>query len=283
MKIKPYINIIRPINCLFAMLSTFIGFWYLKDPLPFEYLNSIIFAGLTTFFIAAAGNTINDYYDYEIDCLNKPDRVLPKGDIPVEKAKSYSFILLIIGLVFSIYTENTLCIIIAVINSLLLFVYAAYLKKRLIIGNLIVAITTASTFLFGAIISDNIRNLLPLIIFSAIYTLIREWVKVIEDHEGDLKQGVRSISTVFGQHVAVNYILYAVISLIILIIYYYYLGFYNIIKLILILKFGVLPIISFYIMLRKSVEKGNTARIQKYMKLNMVVLVLIYIGYGVII
>ena len=43
----------------------------------------IISAVLSGIFVAAAGYTVNDYYDIEIDRINKPERVLPSGSTPM--------------------------------------------------------------------------------------------------------------------------------------------------------------------------------------------------------
>lgn len=36
----------------------------------------------------SAGNVINDYFDYKIDLINKPQRPIPSGRISLDNAKT---------------------------------------------------------------------------------------------------------------------------------------------------------------------------------------------------
>ena len=127
----PFIKIVRPINCLFVILSVFFGAIYQSS---ITNVYPIIFAALSAAFIAAAGYVINDFFDIPIDIINKPDRILPSGKISPKTAYLFSILLFMLGISASYLTKNFYCIVIATVNSLLLFTYAKTLKKR--IGNI---------------------------------------------------------------------------------------------------------------------------------------------------
>jgi len=272
----PYIKITRPINCFFACLTTLVGAFYLTS----SYTNSIWFAIISVTCIAAAGYTINDFYDYKIDCINRPDRVLPSGEMSLDMAKYYSLFLYILGLLFAFFTANTLCIIIAFVNSLSLFFYAKALKKKMLLGNIVIAWNACSTFLFGALLTENIQNIIPLIVISFIYTLIREWVKTLEDYEGDQKNGVRSIAVVFGKERALDMMFIPVFITIFYLTYfllanrhiYLYVG----------ISLHLFVSVPLCCLLYYMFKTANFARCQTYMKINMLAVVLIFIVHDVL-
>ena len=41
----------------------------------------VYLAALSTMLIVVAGNLINDYFDVEVDAINRPERLIPSGKI----------------------------------------------------------------------------------------------------------------------------------------------------------------------------------------------------------
>ncbi|MCL2062955.1 MAG: geranylgeranylglycerol-phosphate geranylgeranyltransferase [Candidatus Cloacimonetes bacterium] len=296
MKIIAYLKIIRPLNCLFAMLTTFIGFWYLNNPqfsyqsFPiFQFPLSIIFACISTFLIAAGGYVVNDFFDFEIDKKNKPDRTLPKGLMSLLQAKKYCFFLFIIGFIFAFWTRNIYCIIIALVNSISLYCYARIFKKTFLLGNIIVAWNACSTFIYGALINSNIQNIMPIVCFSFIYTIMREWVKTIEDYEGDMIGNVRSIAVVLGKLNTARLLWLPAMILVANIYYFYHVNDFLWYALHLVIT---LPVFVMIIVLCKSKHMNqanldnNNMKIvritQKIMKLNMLLIVISFISNDII-
>ncbi len=192
---KYLLLITRPFNCLF------VGFAVLAGGLLNNSVNDIyplIFATASAVFIAAGGYVINDFFDFPADIVNKPTRILPSGLITLKKAYLWAMLLFVTGISLSYLTATIECIIIAVVNSLLLYFYAKRYKNTILFGNVIVSYTTASTFLFGALVTNNLRTASTLVIYTFFYTLVREIIKDAEDYSGDKKAGLKTIATVFG-------------------------------------------------------------------------------------
>jgi len=168
-----------------------------------------------------------------------------------------------------------------------LFLYAKIFKKSLLVGNIIVAWNACSTFLYGAILSLNLNYMLPLICFSFLYTLIREWVKIIEDYEGDMKMNVRSVAIVLGKVGAVRLIYLPMFLLFVAVVGFYMMGFYAIEMFVGLSVVVVVPLVVFGWMLnrvvslgyrRSSLQEGNVVSlIQNYMKLSMLGIVFVFI------
>ena len=96
--------------------------------------------------ITGAGNVINDYFDYRIDQVNRPDRPIPAGTVSLSGARRYALLLFVAGVLLSFGT-TLLCALLAVLNALLLIMYAARLKAIPLVGNLTVSYLAASIFI----------------------------------------------------------------------------------------------------------------------------------------
>ncbi|WP_457612253.1 UbiA family prenyltransferase [Methanocaldococcus sp.] len=189
-----YLELIRFKNCVMAGISGIIGYIIASG----DSLEKAILIFLVIFFICGYGNVINDIYDIEIDRINKPYRPLPSGRVSLERAKLLAILFLILGLFLSILI-NIYSFLIALINSILLYLYAKYFKKYKPIGNIIVSYLTGSTFLFGAVAGKNFLIAFILFICSFLATWGREIFKDYEDIEGDKKEGVKSLPIIFGK------------------------------------------------------------------------------------
>jgi len=177
---------------------------------------------LSTLIIAAGGYIINDLEDYEIDLLNKPERVIINKNISAANAHRLYWGLSIFGFLISLYlafyVKNLPLILIYPTAILLLYLYSKSLKKSVFWGNLIVSIFCAfvAGIVFFAerenVFDLNIKNpehgstVLEIFIFYLLFaffaTMFREIVKDIEDVEGDKKLGCNTLPIVWGVQTA---------------------------------------------------------------------------------
>ena len=104
MNFKSYFKIIRPVNAAIVFLSVMLGAISMGDYNNFA--DKIIFASLAAVCFSSAGMVLNDYFDFEIDKINRPDRVLPSGEISLKGAIIYFVILNIIGLFLNSLLPN---------------------------------------------------------------------------------------------------------------------------------------------------------------------------------
>lgn len=173
-------------------------------------------------FIAAAGYIINDYFDIQIDIINKPQRIVINKFIKRRWAIVWHLLLSTLGILISLYVSfKTGAWLIAAVNTFcvaLLLFYSTTFKRKLLSGNLIIAALTGWVILVvyifgGADIfslqgwSSQVANLnVPKFFkftmlytsFAFIMTLIREVVKDLEDMEGDRKYKCETMPIVWG-------------------------------------------------------------------------------------
>ncbi len=171
----------------------------------------------TTLIIAAAGYIMNDIYDIEADIINKPDKVLVHKKISKSKAhflyNIFNSIGLLSGLYLAFIINNLPFVAIFVITIMLLKVYNSDLKKRPLIGNLLVSsLVSLSILIVGvfdiipSITEENsidqyyaFRVLIDYAAFAFMLMLLREMVKDIEDVNGDKKMKMKTLPIIFGR------------------------------------------------------------------------------------
>jgi geranylgeranylglycerol-phosphate geranylgeranyltransferase len=182
MSLAGYVSITRPVNSLAAGLAAIVAYLIATGTIIPETL--LLFAVVAL--ITAAGNVINDYFDMEIDRVNRPDRPIPSGQVSLPAARAYATTLFLAGVLVCLLT-NALCIAIAVFNSLLLIAYAAKLKRTPLLGNIAVSFLAGSMFLFGGALGGlpGLSQVLPFAVMTFFAMLARELVKDAEDVEGD--------------------------------------------------------------------------------------------------
>lgn len=194
-KIFLFLLLTRPLNLLITALVTFVAILISANILPDS--STIFLAISITVSVAASGNVINDFFDIEIDKINRPDRPLPSGRLVDREVLVFYFLLNILSLVLASFLPQS-AFSVVLLSLFLLFIYSYKFKGDLLIGNIVVAFCTGLVFIFGSIISGNIvKGIMPGI-FAFLINLIRELVKDIIDVEGDIKQSLKTFPIVFG-------------------------------------------------------------------------------------
>jgi len=195
------VKIIRVVNCVMIGFAVIIGEFFALQGWP--KISEIILGFFTGFFLQAAADVINDYFDREIDAINNPDRPIPRGDISPKEAILLFIIFTLIGLTLS-FLLGLECLIFASLFWGLSFIYNAKLKATGLPGNIIVSMCVAAPFLFGGLVST--KSFPPiLLIFSLLAFLAntgREINKGIVDMEGDKTKNIKTIAIIFGPRTA---------------------------------------------------------------------------------
>lgn len=195
MRLAGFIIITRPVNSFVAGIAAIVA--YLIDT------GTVIPESLLLFFIVAlitaGGNVINDFFDAEIDAINRPDRPIPSGSVSRGAARGFAITLFLAGILVSFFT-NPLCIGIAIFNVVLLIAYAAKLKSTAFIGNIVVAYLSASIFLFGGALNgfDGLVLIIPIAAITFFAMVSRELLKDAEDVKGDRAGGADTLPIRIG-------------------------------------------------------------------------------------
>ena len=176
----------------------------------------LVFASIC---IASAGYIINDYFDVNIDLINKPSKIVIDRYIKRRWAIvfhiTFSFLGFAISCIVGYKLRNIYIPVFNFISIIVLWFYSTTFKKKLLIGNVLISLLTAWVILvltfaehrYG-LISPNVywKKLLKLSFmyagFAFIISLIREVIKDMEDMPGDSKHGCTTMPIVWGIQVS---------------------------------------------------------------------------------
>lgn len=269
-RLSAYLELSRPVNGVIAFASVMLG-GLLAVEGQVDRLDDagLLKAAFSALLLLAAGNTLNDYRDYEIDRTNKPERPIPSGRIQRREALIAAVVLMAAGVTLGCLVNRHLAAI-AVGVSTSLIGYALWLKRTPVVGNLLVGCLTALTFIAGGAVFESLRGTLVPAIFALLFTTAREIVKDIEDAEGDLENNAHTIA-VISQSSAVSIASIFMGSVILFSPVPYLLGWYSW-RYMLLVFVGVDLILAYLVVqLWKDASKENSSRIQKWMKWDIVV------------
>lgn len=189
------IKISRPVNFVITFCSILVaGFIASKN---FEVSLALFSAAIAGAFASAAGNAINDYYDVEIDKINRPERMIPANKISREAALKIYFLFLFNSLLPALMLPVKAALIL-ISSSYIIFMYSFRLKKIALFGNVVVAFMTGFAFIFGAAAAGNIKAGIIPAVFAFLINFMREIVKDMEDIEGDYKSLVKTYPQIYG-------------------------------------------------------------------------------------
>lgn len=247
---------------------------------------------LSSVLIAAAGYIINDYFDLNIDQVNKPDAIVIQKIIRRRWAIVWHLTLSIVGVIIAFYVTwkirswivgpaNLLCV-------LVLLFYSTTFKKKFLVGNVLISLLTAwvvfvlyiseldvSYFLHNNGYQAAMKKIFKLAVlyagFAFIISLIREVVKDMEDIQGDERYGCRTMPITWGipasKVFAAVWLLVLILAIVVIQVYGVLLGWYAAVG------YGLLLIVLPLVMILRGLYKATTGeqfhKISNWIKLAM--------------
>ena len=220
-----FFKLIRYPNLIYIALTQFLLQYCVVEPVlrssgeePSLPVPQFVLLSLSTILVAAAGYIINDYFDINIDIVNKPDKMVLDKIISRRWAMAWHTMLnmagVSLGFLVAWETGQFYLGFTQVICSLLLWFYSTSFKRQVLIGNVVISLLTALAVVvvgfyekqiyhsFEAIISVTGRRLIQVIgvyaLFAFLISMVREIVKDLEDMMGDSKDGCRTLPIAWG-------------------------------------------------------------------------------------
>lgn len=230
-KLGAFFRLVRYPNLIFIALTQCLFYFSILLPTYQSTESGMPLMGYTDFFlllfssvsIAAAGYIINDYFDMDIDHINKPQKMIIGKWIGRRWAMLWHMLLSLIGLfltaIVALHVNNMLLLVFNFASVVVLLFYSTTFKKKLLIGNVLISLLTAWVIGVLFVAEINLADLsylkshkteldklykytLVYAGFAFIVSLIREVVKDLEDMIGDKKFGCTTMPIVWGVNVS---------------------------------------------------------------------------------
>ncbi|HMT75591.1 MAG TPA: geranylgeranylglycerol-phosphate geranylgeranyltransferase [Chitinophagaceae bacterium] len=287
-----FLKMIRLPNLIFMALTQVLFQFCIYQPLykgniPEGDLRSFILLLFASLFIAAAGYIINDYFDINIDEVNKPGKMVVDKVINRRWALAWHLMLSTTGLLLTFlalpFAEKWYLVLANIVCVWLLWFYSVSFKKNLLIGNIVIAALTSWTILiiffskvnltdaFDAAHLRFFRLAVMYAGFAFVISLIREAIKDMEDIAGDVKYGCRTMPIVWGINATKVYVAVWLIVLIaaLLVLQVYVLQFKWWLSVLYCLATIVAPLVLILVRLKKANTAGAFHHLSNLTKLVM--------------
>ena len=202
-KIKGLIRLFRPDLSLAAGLCTVGGQIIATGHLASWPVTLLGF--LCAFGCSGAALVVNDFFDYEVDKINAPERPLPSGAVTRREAILLGIFISLLGLVPAALLGPE-CFIFTLVFWVIGFLYNWRFKETGLPGNLMVSSSVAFTFILGAMSVGQPWNALVWVfaMMAFFIDLGEEITGDALDMEGDRQRGARSIARSFGKPFALR-------------------------------------------------------------------------------
>ena len=202
-KVRAYLQLVRLHNLVATAVSTLIGYLAVAVSLVNPSLNPA--APLSTVVLVAAGSyAINDYFDVEVDKVNKPYRPIPSGIVGRNEALVLSIILIVAGVSLATFSGPT-SLTFASLNTILLILYSYRIKELGVPGNIVIGFEGAASIIYGGLalaehagVLNRVTSTYIPALYAFLLLLSREVVKTIEDYIADAVRNVRSLPRIIG-------------------------------------------------------------------------------------
>jgi len=164
-----------------------------------------VLAGLTGALLNAASNAINQYYDLDIDRINKPGRPLPSGRMTIAQAMTFAWVLYAVCIALGFLVSRQFLMVV-LICAAFTWGYSAppvRFKNNGFLANIAMAIPRGFLMIVGGWVAvrpeawnDPTPWLIGLIIF--LFVVGAASTKDFADAKGDEAGGARTVVVAFG-------------------------------------------------------------------------------------
>jgi geranylgeranylglycerol-phosphate geranylgeranyltransferase len=255
-------------------LSLLTAFAITKDAIGFETILLIFFSMA---FITSAGFSINDYFDRESDAIIKPKRPIPSGALSLTQVISISTVLFAVGLFFA-FLINWLSFVILLVDSILLLIYSAFVKRKSgFAANVLVGLLVGTAFIYGeATISvSQTVSLVSLSLYPICFgTIGGNILRDILSFEGDSKIGYPTLPQSIGNKASIDIASYFFVATAILAPLPFLLGFFSIYYLALIVLWGIILVYSSLRLITSDSAVQNVRKYERLITMSMMLLIL---------
>jgi len=173
--LKPYLQLTRPANLVTAVADILAGMAIAQ----FTFSSfSPVYLVLSTLGLYGGGVVMNDVFDAKLDSIERPERPIPSGKVPLKSATLLGISLLFFGILMAAVYSVTSGMI-AIVVAMLTILYNRIAKHHVFFGPLTMGLCRGGNLILGmSVLPESIQKwgfiaLLPIAYIGAI-TLISQ-------------------------------------------------------------------------------------------------------------
>lgn len=266
-KIVLLLKLSRPVNVIISFLTIIIAAEIAGGLDP---IGNVFLAALSAALITIGANALNDYYDIEIDRINKPKRPLAAGTLSKHIAFIYSIVVYILAWILAFFI-NIWMFLIAFVISIVLYFYNVHLKRTILWGNITVSLAGGTAFIYGGIAVGHYKETFFPAAFAFLFHLGREILKDMQDLDGDKRAGAFTFPVKYGIRDSIKLIFADFMILVILTALPYIFSMYSL-TYFLTICFGIYPVLFFVLYkTRKDVNPQKLNFLNNLLKADMII------------
>ncbi|RFS14559.1 UbiA-like protein EboC [Emticicia sp. C21] len=180
MNIKPYLQLTRPANIITAISDILAGIAIAGFSFSLEQIDiwKALFLCISTIGLYGGGIVFNDIFDLELDCVERPERVIPSGKVSKENAIVFGISLLAVG-VIAAWINSPLSAGIALLVAICALFYDKIGKHHTFFGPINMGLCRGGNLILGMSIIENaipewgLISILPICYIAAITMISR--------------------------------------------------------------------------------------------------------------
>ena len=226
-------------------------------------------------FITSAGFSINDYFDRESDAIIKPKRPIPSGALTLKQVIAISAFLFALGLSLALLI-NSLSFVILLVDSILLVLYSAFVKRKSgFAANILVGLLVGTAFIYGEATVFQTLSLVSLRLYPICFgTIGGNILRDILSFEGDSKIRYPTLPQKIGNKRSIIIAAFFSFVTAILVPLPFYFQFFGIYFLSPILLWGILLVYSSVRLVTSAPTRENVKRYERLITMSMTLLLL---------
>lgn len=152
-----YLQLMRPANIITAIADILLGVFmafslagdgFFSQTAPVDKWEDLVLLLLSTIGLYGGGVVFNDYFDADLDAIERPERPIPRGDATRQGASYLGAALLAIG-VTAAFAVNGTSGKIAVVIAVLVLAYNSIAKHSAIFGPIVMGLCRGGNLLLG--------------------------------------------------------------------------------------------------------------------------------------
>ena len=260
------VRLLRPLNLLQGAAAVLVTAALMPAwPPTLQVLKTV--AVLLAF--TGAANSLNDWFDFPIDRINRPHRPLSSGAVPRSAALALALVLFALGALIAWRLPQQARFIALAVALPLLVVYTPWLKRLPLVGNMAIALILGLAFLFAGAAFGHLGMMWVPFGLAAGFNLVRELVKDVQDVKGDQLDGARTIPAIFGVNRAIILARFLTLALMIGVLIPYILEVYGAYYLATVIAAVELPLLYSFAYLKKHPDPEGAAWIAKVLKVDI--------------